>query len=474
MPDTLLILHVKGTEAETAQFPKHVVRAAISKGEITHSQLIWSTSENTWKPVRELPDLLTGENLILHVKGTEAETAELPKHMVRAAVSEGKLTHSQLIWSTVDNSWKQVREFPDLLPSEHLILHVKGTEAQTTELPKRAIRAAISKGEITHSQLIWSTAENAWKQVRELPDLLPSQKLAPAPSRAAAVPVAKPVDAIIPESPAGPVARAAATAAAPPRVRVAGSSAGIPHVRVAVASASPPRVSVATASASPPRVSVATASASPPRVSVATASASPPRVSVATASANTPTVRAAAPVPARSTGDLTVKEDEGPHPLKWVCIGLGIFILLVLGGNYLLVDHPLVSNLGQTSYSNVRVYAHFGAFMQPNVMVIHIPASPAITPDNLIDFLVALAHSTPQSPITGDLYERVALTSGWTGQYSFSGGSWKELGDMRDEDKAELKEALLVRLADAGGQPLVPEGRDQVWETFVAHFTAKR
>jgi len=409
--------------------------------------------------------------LILHVKGTQAETAELPKHIVRAAVSEGKLTHSQLIWSTVDNSWKQVRELPDLLPSERLILHVKGTQAETTELPKRAVRAAISKGEITHSQLIWSTADNAWKQVRELPDLLPSQKLAPAPSRAAAaVPVPKAVDAIIPESLTGPVARAAAASAGPPRVRVAAAAAEPPRVRVAAAAAEPPRVRVAAAAAEPPRVRVAAAAAEPPRVRVA--------------AANTPTVRAADPVSVRSPRNFAVKEDEASHPLKWVCIGLGILILLGLGGNYLLVDQPLVSNLGRTSYSNVTVHAHFGAFMQPNVMVIHIPASSTITPDNLTDFLVALAHSTPQSPITRDLYERVALTSGWTAQYSFSGGSWKELGDMRDQDKVQRKEFLLDQMGNASGQPLMPEstlneaaqqaGRDKVWAAFVAHFTAKR
>jgi hypothetical protein len=371
--------------------------------------------------------------LILHVKGTQAETAELPKEVVRAAISQGQLTHSQLIWSPMDNAWKQVRELPDLLPSERLILHVKGTEAETTELPKHAVRAAISQGQLTHSQLIWSSADNAWKQVRELPDLLPSQKLAPSPSREAAVPVPRAVDAVIPESPTGPVARAA--------------------------------------------------SAGPPRVRVASASAGPPRVRVASASAGTPTVRASAQASVPSTRGFEVKEDEGSHPLKWICIGLGILILLVLGGNYLLVDQPLVSNLGQTSYSNVRVYAHLGAFMQPNVMVIHIPASSTITPDNLTDFLAALARSTPQNPINRDLFARVALTSGWTVQYSFSGYSWKQLGDMRQEDKAQQKEALLDRLGDAGGQPLMPEStlneaaqqatRDKVWNTFVAHFTAK-
>jgi hypothetical protein len=372
--------------------------------------------------------------LILHVKGTVAETAELPKNIVREAISQGQLTQSQLIWSPVDNAWKQVRELPDLLPNERLILHVKGTETDTTELPKQAIRSAISHGQITHSQLIWSPADGAWRQVRELPELLPTQKLAPAPPRA--VPVPKAVEEIIPESPTGSVARAAAPAR-PRRVRVA-------RARVA----------------------------GPPRVRVAGAPAGPPRVRAA----ETHAIRTVAPVVEGATGDLVVKAYPYSQPLKWVCIGLGIFILLVLGGNYLLVNRPLVSNLGQTPYSNVAVYAHLGAFMQPNVMVIHIPASTAITPDNLTDFLVALAQSTPQTPITRGLFDRVALTSGWTAQYSFSGGGWKALGDMRQDSKAHRKEFLLAQMADADGQP-VPKStaeRDKVWDVFAAHFIAKR
>jgi len=83
MPDTRLILHVKGTEAETAELPREAVRAAISDGRITHSQLIWIPSEYTWKPVKELPELLPVpvERLILHVKGTEAETTSCPRMM---------------------------------------------------------------------------------------------------------------------------------------------------------------------------------------------------------------------------------------------------------------------------------------------------------------------------------------------------------------------------------------------------------
>jgi hypothetical protein len=407
-----------------------------------------------------MPDTL----LILHVKGTEAQTTELPKHAVRAALSQGQLTHSQLIWVPADNAWKQVRELPDLLPSERLILHVKGTDAETTELPKHAVRAAISQGQLTHSQLIWSPRDNTWKQVRELPDLLPSQQLAPAPSRAVVAPVPQDLDAIIPESPTGPVARAASA-----------ELEATPRVRVAVAA--PPKVLVGAASAARPQVRIAAASAETPQVRVAVAAAGSPQVRVAV-------TEAATPVSVPSTRNFTVKEDEGFHPVKWVCIGLGILILSILGGNYLLVDQPLVSNLSQTSYSNIPVYAHYGAFMQPNIIVIHIPASVALTPDNLTDFLVTLAHSTPQNPLTSDLFERVALTSGWTAQYSFSGYSWKELGGMGHEDKAQLKEDLMERFGDARGQPLMPEStlneaaqqaaRDRVWETFVAHFTAKQ
>jgi len=384
--------------------------------------------------------------LILHVKGTQAETAELPKDVVRAAISAGKLTLSQLIWIPAHNTWKPVRELPELLPSEHLILHVKGTEAETRELPKQAVRAAISQGEITHSQLIWSSRENTWKQVRELPDLLPSQQLAPAPSRAAAVPVPKAVDGIIPESPTGPVARAASAGAGLPKVRVATVSAGTPQVRVATASAGTAQVRVATVGA--------------------------------------PTAAASARASVPSTRSLEVREDEGSHPLKWLCIGLGILILFVLGGNYVLVDQSLVSRLGQTPFSNVTVYAHYGAFMQPNVMVIHIRPSSKLTSDNLTDFLVALAQSTPQNAITRDFFGRVALTSGWTAQYSFAGNSWKELGDMEKESEAQRKKFLMAQLCDAGGLPLMPESnlneavqqtrRDQVWAAFVAHFTAPR
>jgi hypothetical protein len=253
--------------------------------------------------------------------------------------------------------------------------------------------------------------------------------------------------AIIPESPASPVARVAATpSGATPQVKVA--TVGMPKVRVA------------------------------------TAAAGAPQVRAGTVPAMQPVPRAAGPKLVVSTGSLEVAEEEGFHLFKWIFMGLGALILLVLGANYLLVDAPLVSNMGQTSFPTVPVYAHFGAFMQPNVMVIHILPSEKITPDNFPKFLVELAHSTPQNPITHDLFTRVALTSGWTAQYSFSGYSWKELGDMGRDDPAQRKEFLLAQMGDASGQSLVPEStlneqaqqtvRDNVWRNFVAKFTPGR
>jgi hypothetical protein len=231
---------------------------------------------------------------------------------------------------------------------------------------------------------------------------------------------------------------------------------------------------------------VASASANTPQVSVAAAVTAPPKVRVASAPADTlrePVAVAPTPVLVTSTGDLEIAEEQdGFHPLKWICIGMGLLIMLVAGGNYLLVDQPLVSNLNRTSYSNVNVLAHFGAFIQPNVIVIHVPASSELTAGNLTDFLVALARGTPQNPITGDIYGRVALTSGWTAQYSFSGYSWKELGDLGPESEAQRKEFLMTQMCDASGQSLLPDStlndearnalRKRVWQAFLNHFIA--
>jgi hypothetical protein len=480
LPGESLILHVKGTESQTRELPKNAVKNAISRGEITHSQLIWSPTDSAWKQVRELPDLLPGETMILHVKGTDSQTRELPKPAIRAAISKGEITHSQLIWSPLDSAWKPVSEMPDLLPGESLILHVKGSTADTKEMPKTAIRTAIKEGKITHSQLIWSAPEHQWKQVRDLPELLPSQKLAPAPGRQAQIPV---IDNSVGVSAQAPVARPAAAA----------STATTPKARPAVVG--PPRVTPTGASASAvpqPKVAqpslaggatpaVKAGQAAVPSAQVRAAVAAGPKA----ASGPKPTVAAALPYQSPSIGgDHTVKaEHDDFHPVKWLCIVLGALVFIVVAANYFMVDRPLNTNFAQTPspYANVLVYAHYGGFVQPNVMVIHIPASDKITPDNITDFLVTLAHSTPQNPITGDYFERVALTSGWTAQYSFAGSAWKQLGDMQQDSADDRKARILEDGSDASGQPLLGEStlnqaaqearRDEAWKSFVAKFT---
>jgi len=380
-------------------------------------------------------------------------------------------------------------------------LHVNGTESETTELPRRAIKTALSKVEMTHSQLIWSPNEHAWKQVREIPELLPSQKLAPAPTREHLATVPRIVDGIIPDSPNNPVARAVAASGDIPQVRVA---AAVPQVRVAAAPAmhvagSPPKVIPKVATAVPQvRVAEAAPVIAQPAAVVPAASVPQVRVAAAVPAANVPQVRAAAVVPATVAGspiraatpvkvatkaaapvDHTVKQDDANHPMKWLCIGLGGLIALVIIVNYFMVDMPLTSSLAKTKYSNVGVYGHLGAFMQPSVMVIHIPASATVTPDTLTDFLVALAHSTPNSPLSGEPYTRIALTSGWTAEYSFSGYSWKELGDMANASDAERKDDILTRMGDAAGSPLIESTlneqtqasqRQIIWAAFVNKF----
>ncbi len=283
LPGESLILHVKGTESQTREMPKQAVRNAISRGEITHSQLIWSTSDSTWKPVREIPDLLPGETMILHVKGTESETRELPKPAIRAAIQRGEISQTQLIWSPARQRVEARGGNARAQSGESLVLHVKGTTSDTKEMPKKAIRTAIKEGKITHSQLIWSNSEHSWKQVRELPELLPSQKLAPAPQRRPQAPM---LDNIEPDAPQNPVARAVA-AAVPVAVAV-------PKARPAVVA--PPKVTIAGASASPkPKIAQpAIAEAAVPAVrvaQVATPVAVPQAVPVA--QVQIPSVRAA-------------------------------------------------------------------------------------------------------------------------------------------------------------------------------------
>ena len=296
------------------------------------------------------------------------------------------------------------------MSDSRLILHIKGTEDRTTELPKKIVRAGIAQGQISRSQLIWSAAHNAWKQVRELPHLLPSQKLAPAPApRVNTASLPKPAKTA--RGQGGPV----------PRVVAKTSAGGKP---VAIKS-----------------------------------------------------VIKAAPV-----DNLLVGQERSFFFMKWICITLAIFILAAMIINYLLVDRPIVSGMSRTAYGHVPLYAHLGAFVQPGALIVHLSGSPTVTSENLIDFLQALARSTPKSPVGENTFDNVSLTTGWIGHYSFTGYAWKEFGDIANMDDAQKQAFLLNHLKDTSGQSLVsPDGtlqpatqqaeRDRVWTEFVAYFT---
>jgi hypothetical protein len=298
------------------------------------------------------------------------------------------------------------------MPNTSLILHVKGTVDETTSLPTQAVRAAIAEGRLSRSQLIWSPIHNEWKQVRELPHLLPSQKLAPAP---------------VPRAASGKLPRIA--------------SGALPRV----ATGALPRV----ATGALPRV----VSSSPPGEKTSVGKS-------ATGAGTQPAAR-----------NYKVVEKQGMPILKWLCLGLAVFILGIVGVNYLAVERPLVSALDRTPYSQVTVYAHFGGFVQGNTMEIHILGSSSLNEANLADFLVALAHSTPQDT---KVFARISLTSGWFGQYSLSGSDWKMLGDMGRAGAAQQKEFLLNRLGDASGHLLLnsatTEEREKVWAALAARM----
>jgi len=311
------------------------------------------------------------------------------------------------------------------MSDSQLILHVKGTEDQTKELPRQVVRAAIAQGQISRSQLIWSAAHKAWKQVRELPELLPSQKLAPAPT-------------------------------ARPRV----ATGALPKV----ATGALPKV----ASGGLPKIAA-------PQYQTGGI----PRVT-----AKDPAARPATSTAAVSPDYRVAEEHEGMHPFLWMGIGLGILIVLIVGANYLLVDQPLVSQMSHTPYAQVTVYGHLGGFMQPSALVIHLPSSSAVTSGNLASFLMTLAQSTPNEPLSSEPFERVSLTSAWTGQYSIPGHVWKMFGDMGREDAEQQKNYLLDHLEDTSGKPLVASNpdmddvtrqalRDKVWAAFARNFTGE-
>jgi hypothetical protein len=179
----------------------------------------------------------------------------------------------------------------------------------------------------------------------------------------------------------------------------------------------------------------------------------------------------------KSSGPIVVQEQGHFGFFKFFIVALLLAVVAVIGGNYCLLDQPLEENLAQTPFGAVPVHAHLGAFLQPNALVIHLLPTKALGPDNLADFLVSLAKSTPLQPFNQTAFQTVGLTSAWKSQYMLSGNDWENLGKMEASTEDEKKEFILIHLAYPDGQPLltirsdvdpsvVSKFRDKIWQSL--------
>lgn len=97
-----------------------------------------------------------------------------------------------------------------MTPEDILYVHVTGTD-QSTPVSRQEVQAAIAEGRILPSQLIWSPPDQAWKPVRELSSLLPHPKpLSHSQQMRAAMPSPQASGAGMPVPAEWPVALAAA------------------------------------------------------------------------------------------------------------------------------------------------------------------------------------------------------------------------------------------------------------------------
>jgi hypothetical protein len=163
----------------------------------------------------------------------------------------------------------------------------------------------------------------------------------------------------------------------------------------------------------------------------------------------------------KAAASLVVQEAPGFGPFKIFVLGLALAVLGLAGANYALVDQPLRMNLTQTAFPAVPVHGHLGAFLQPSTMVIHLLPDKTVNADNLADFLVALARSTPPAPFGQEPFATVGLTTAWTSQYLIPGSDWLMLGHM-DKSTLEEKQAfILSHFASTSGEPLVEEKKNE-------------
>jgi hypothetical protein len=183
--------------------------------------------------------------------------------------------------------------------------------------------------------------------------------------------------------------------------------------------------------------------------------------------------------PPPTSASLIVKEEAGFSFFKLFVILLLFSIFGVIGANYVLIDQPLQASVARTTFYAVPVHAHLGAFVQPNALVIHILPDQTLNADNLADFLVALAGSTPQPPFGYEAFRTIGLTNNWTSQYVIPGDDWKSLAQMSKSTSEGKKAFILEHLLYLNGDPLMikrintnadalAQFRDKAWSALVA------
>jgi hypothetical protein len=190
-----------------------------------------------------------------------------------------------------------------------------------------------------------------------------------------------------------------------------------------------------------------------------------------------PTVKIARP---RS---LVVKE-RGFDMTRFVIMVMFVIFTGLAAINYLLVDKPFRANFNQTPFASVPVYEHFGGFVQPNALMVHILPSKAVNSDNFIDLVSALIKSTPLQPINHTTFPIIGLTSGWQSQYLITGADWEELAGMSSTSAHDREDMLICHLRYANGDPVIANrenlspaqfslAREKAWKDLLANFLPK-
>ncbi len=324
----------------------------------------------------------------------------------------------------------------DSNPSE-LILAVPGPE-QMRAFPKSWIRQAIAKGELKASQLIWSPAHNAWKQLRELPHLNPTRMLAPLPT-------------------------------APARVE---PTAKVPKPKVAVAAAN----GVANGSHGP---KVAQPGSVVAKSAVKAANNISTTAKAATPVQRAPTSSASSDLGSTLPASRDSRLDKTLFGLRVAAVFSLVLFCLLFGGNYLLVHAPFVAAMEGNGYGSVQVYATLGGFYQSSVLTIHLVPGKEINTDTLPKTIVMLAKSTPRPPFGGDYFSVISLSPGWTGGHLFNGVEWRKLGDMESATPISQKLAIMRAIMDPSGKPEIDtesnetelsQREQNIWNQFEATY----